>query len=295
MFENPAISLYRMWREVYRFHTERSVIEARKASTERPKQTSIEDWSLGKYSWAKGTRHVPLNYRLFVSMSGLTDRHLETGLAPATAQECEPILTLNVTSNYTRAVVPLMSVWPNGDFILDRVPYSWYQVFPHWTFIKTGYAAGKRIWFLPREQDMTRPMWEHLDPTDFRTHRPYVPRDVFVTGGAYRLEMNGTGEYVFVAQGYPANQSASQLTAAQKLAEGYASVERRYERFRRASEKTLPPSQRHKLAVYIPKQGRVTGLEAVDEFTKHLRVYPAPTPEEAKDGNDDLVTGPIHC
>lgn len=294
MLENPALSQYRYWREVIRYHGERTVQAMRREAFDGTRTRDVESWSLDFFRYARERGQHSLNYRLALNITGLSARHLDPGMLRPTQDEYEPVITMSIRSYGCWR--PLMTLFPNGDFDLDAVPYDYYQVFPAWTFIKTGYAAGKRVWCLPVE---TNDHFEWLNQADYTKRRPYVPRDSFVAGCQYRLEANARGQWNFATvephQLPTGSLYHKQVRATELLTTGHQVVERRYERFRRAAERDIPANRRQKLALYIPKQGRVTGLEAVDEFSQHMRVFPAPKPEEAQDASNGVVTGPIHC
>lgn len=273
MFENPAISLYRFWREVVRFHGEDAVRSVRDDSDSRQNKSmnNIDRWSVDFLRYARERGAYPLNYRLALNVTGISARHHDPGLLAPLKDQYEPIITLSL--RHWRRWVPLMTLWPNGDFELDSLPYDYYQVFPSWTFFRTGYAAGKRVWSLPTN-DSKYGNW--LNATDYKEHRMYVPRDSFIPTCSYRLVLNARGQWSFATQGL---LDGKEQRATKLLADGHAAVERRYERNRRAAEKTGPAVPPQRLALYVPKHGRMTGQEAVNEMASHMRVYePAPSP-----------------
>lgn len=297
MFENPAVSLYRFWREAIRFHAEHEVQTLRRDSVDRPTSglewgDAIERWSLSSRQWARETLRAPLNYRLGLSVTGLSARHIDPGMVAPMLDEYEPVITLNVMT-YRQNRYALMTLFPNGDFQVDGTPYDWYQIYPRWTFFRTSYAAGRRVWMLPTKKDQHLNVWSSLQEKDYTTARPYVPNKTFDKGCHYRLVLDKNGFWRFASTGLLASD---ETRAAKKIEAGYDACDRRYERARRMVEKTPPTSQRHRLALYIPKHGRMTGQEAINEMASHMQVYtPAPKPEEANNANDHLVTSPIHC
>lgn len=293
---NPAINLYRFWRETIRFHNETTVEHLRVTAESRPgtgaTRPSVEQWSLDTQKWATASSYAPLDYRMGLSVTGLSAKHLDPGaLIEPTLDEYEPVITMNVGCRRRRYA--LMTLWPNGDFRLDDLPSTWYQIFPRWTFFRTSYAAGRRVWMLPTS-DETSHRWVALDETNWQVGRLYVPNYAFVSGGLYRLEKQPDAQWKFTAIHMNAVPDVIEQRAAEYLDKGYARTEQRYARHRRASERSLPASKQQRLALYIPKHGRMTGLEAVAEMTRHMRVFPAPMPEEAADGSDNLVASTVH-
>lgn len=286
---HPALHYYNFWREVVRFYAERNVEEMREASKSRPGQsyTPIDRWSLSAYEWARSSAQAPLNYRLQLGVSGLSDAHLDQrGLFEPLVEQFEPVITVNCY--YYRSRHPLMSIWPNGDFMFHTNPEYYMNVMTDATFLRTNYAVGKRVWLIPRTPDTLRTRWQRLDERDYNTHHLYLPKTVFLSNVLYRL--NYTDQWIFTAPGImPLEQDAQQ-----RLTEGYGQAERRYARARRKVEHNVDAAKRTKLALYIPKRGRMTGLEAVSEFSQHMRVYPASKPEEAENNGNSVVTSTVH-
>ena len=282
MRPNPALDLYRFWREVVRFHQEATVLNVRERCQN---ETDPETASTVFQNWNKSTAYAPLNYRMGLAVSGISARHLDAGLVPARIEEFEPVITLNVGGRWRTA---LMSLYPNGDFLLDDLPSTFYQVFPRWTFFATSYAAGRRVWLLPLADERIGQGWTRLAESDWKLRRPYVPNYAFIADQQYRLVMDGQQFWRF--EPLP----GARALATDAINNGYAQCERRYARHQKAAQVLTETQKREKLALYIPKRGRMTGFEAVDEFTQHMRVYPAPKPEEAHDGSNHLVASPVH-
>lgn len=294
---NPAIDLYKYWRESVRFHNESTVEHLRVTAESRPgsgaTRPTVEQWSLSTQSWATSSCYVPLDYRMGLSVTGLSAKHLDgNALIEPTLDEYEPIITMNVGCHRRR--YPLMTLWPNGDFRLDDLPSTWYQIFPRWTFFRTSYAAGRRVWLLANDGKEKHQRWVHLNEKDYTARRLYVPNYTFVSGALYRLEQQPDKQWKFAAISLNAVPDVTEQRAAEYLESGYARTERRYERYRRAAERDVPLNRQQRLALYVPKHGRMTGMEAVAEMSRHLRVYPAPMPEEAANGSDHVVTSPVH-
>lgn len=290
MFDNPVHHYYAFWREVIRFHAERHVEEMRANSSTRPAPgiTSIEKWSLDHYKWARESAQAPLNYRMSVSATGITDNHLDLagGLFVPMIEQFEPIITVNVY--YYRRRHALMSVWPNGEFMFHNAPAYYMNPFIDATFMRTNYAVGKRVWLLPQEKDHLRNRYSRLDETDFEANRLYVPKHTFATEVKYHL-VRKHDQWLFAVDGL----CGVDISARKRLEDGYAEAERRYERARRKANRATEEHKREKLVLYVPKHGRMTGFEAVEEFTQHMRVYPAPKPEEAHDGSNHMVASPV--
>jgi len=294
---NPALDLYRFWRETVRFHTESTVEHLRVTAESRPgtgaTRPSVERWSLDTQQWAAAGSYAPLDYRMGLSVTGLSAKHIDPGLIEPTLDEYEPIITLNVQAYRSRHV--LMTLWPNGDFRLDDIPSTWYQIFPRWTFFRTSYAAGRRVWTLPvNDKERGRGSWVALNESDYQTHRLYVPNYSFIAGALYRLETDAEQRWKFAAIPLNAVRDNREERALECITAGYGACERRYARHKRLVERAVPENKRQRLALYVPKHGRMTGLEAVAEMSRHLRVYPAPMPEEATDGSDNMVASPVH-
>lgn len=292
MIENPALSLYKYWREVIRFHNEQEVAEVRKDAATRPNpgMTRPDRYSEDRRQWARTSARAPLNYRLALAVTGVSANHVDAGMIEPTFEEYEPVITMNVRA-YRSTRYPLMTLYPNGDFRLDDLPSCYYQIFPYWTFFQTSYAAGRRVWMLPQEEEeVGSRSWSRLDEKDWQAHRLYVPNYSFKAGCNYRLVADKEGRWKFATTG---RLESVETNAAKLLAEGYDVCERRYARNRRMSERTISPDQRSKLALYVSKHGRMTGDEAVLQMVNHMRVYPALRPQEAPNGNG-LVTSPVH-
>lgn len=290
MFDNPVHHYYAFWREVIRFHGERHVEEMRTNSASRPAPgiTSIEKWSLSSNEWARASAHGPLNYRLAVAATGITDSHLDLagGLFVPMIEQFEPIITVNCY--YYRRRHPLMSVWPNGDFMFHSAPEYYMNPFIESTFMRTNYAVGKRVWLLPQEKEHLRNRWARLDEADYEANRLYLPKHTFATDVRYHLVYKHD-QWLFAVGGHV----GTEVQARTRLDEGYAAAERRYARARRKATRAVPADRQDKLAIYVPKVGRMTGMAALAEFTQHMRVYPASKPEEAHDGSNRLVASPV--
>lgn len=297
MIPNPALDLYRFWRETVRFHTESTVEHLRVQAESRPgsgaTRPSVERWSLDTQAWATASSYAPLDYRMGLSVTGLSAKHLDSpALIEPSLDEYEPIITMNVGCRRRRYA--LMTLWPNGDFRLDDLPSTWYQIFPRWTFFRTSYAAGRRVWMLPVSDKEKIQRWIALNEADFQAHRMYVPNYSFISGALYRLEMDARQQWRFAAIPMNAVRDQKEERALECIDSGYAACERRYARHQKAAERAVPLNRQQRLALYVPKHGRMTGMEAIAEMSRHLRVYPAPMPEEATDGSDNMVASPVH-
>lgn len=292
MIPNPALDMYRFWREVVRFHCEAVTENLREQAKSRPQHTDVEKWSLDVQKWATASSYAPLDYRMGLSVTGLSVKHLDRGLIDPLLEQYEPIITMNVQCRRNRYA--LMTLWPNGDFRLDDLPSTWYQIFPRWTFFRTSYAAGRRVWTLPVSDKERTQRWIALNEADFQTHRMYVPNYSFISGALYRLEMDTRQQWRFAAIPLNAVRDKQEERALECITAGYSACERRYTRHQRAAERAVPLNRQQRLALYVPKHGRMTGMEAIAEMSRHLRVYPAPMPEEATDGSDNMVASPVH-
>lgn len=264
MFDNPALTLYRFWREAMRFHAEPRV--ARERDTLSSKLNPNPYVNERASTWNGNNQWARLNYRLGLGLGGLSVRHLsaqEQCNAPIEAYE--PILVLSKRSGYQ--TYPVMSLFPNGDFVLRQVPAGDVHTFTNWTFIRTAHAASQRVWMLPRNPDEALNIsgsWSNLREKDWQTHDLYLPLHSFHEDEEYKLAPDDDGKWRFVSLDPNPGKYGARL-----LENGYAACFERYARYRRKSERAEAASR--------PRHPTVTP-EQVAEFTQHLRVYPAPRP-----------------
>jgi len=323
--ENPAVSLYNLWREIIRWHGEQHVNWFRSQVQEHVDRRiasdhvtwhhiqddgEVEKYSTGMYTGGYNASHAPLDYRMSLRVVGITDRHLyDTPTLGPDMSVFEPIISLQVThtgwrSRHAGKTVPLMHLYPNGDFTIWNVPSAYHQIYPRWTFFRTTWIASKRQWLVPpvgghpllNKQPHWSPGWVNFDEKDWTNPIPYLPNHSFVVGAHYQLvpdvlgfwkvstqRDSRVGEYDFRKDG----------ESAILLREGYARSQRRYRRFERSSEIAKAQRTREKIAIYVPGQGRFTGDAAVEQFTHNMRVYePVQAVKEATDG-DPVVTSPV--
>jgi hypothetical protein len=282
MIDNPAMHHYRFWREVIRFHGEYRVERLRKEIPETLSPDAIESWSIDREGHYRQYAHAPINYRLGLAVSGLSAKHLvDAALIGPLAEQYEPIITVNMYVSRGRQA--LMTAWPNGEFQFHVHPHWWIAPLCAGTFLRSAYAVRKRVYVLPQTTEELRlNAYCRLDEKNYTENRLYLPKSALRSGGTYELVYKHD-QWIFVS---------SDPTTQSYLDEGYGQAERRYARHKRRAERDQPIT-REKLAVYIPKHGRMTGLEAVDAFSTHMRTYPALKPEEATDG-DCLVSSPVH-
>lgn len=274
MLTNPALDLYALWRQVIRFHSERSLHGLRAKIPDTLDVDEVESWSR---TYSNGRSIVaPLDYRMRLTISGLTACHLRR--KPTSPDEYEPIITLSAQQSSR------MTLWPNGDFYLNALPRWHYKDFPTWTFLKTNYVAGRRVWLMPEERMESR-NWVDVDEKDYTVRRPYLPNDAFSTV-RYRLKKDDRGFWRIAT----CDTGKTHHPGASDIEDGYAACERRYARHEARQSAVV---RRRQLAVHVTKQGRMTGNDAIHEVSKHLRVYPAPKPEEAL-VEDHLVASAVH-
>jgi len=324
--ENPAVHLYSMWREIIRWHAETQVDWFREQAQSMVESTinnggrwlaiqedgEIERWTTkGMYTGSGNYHHAPLDYRMGLRVVGITDRHIfDTPTLGPDMTVFEPIIRLQVQHNgwYSRnrgKTVPLMDLYPNGDFKLLQLPSTYHQIFPRWTFFRTSWVASHRQWIIPPlgKSPLLTSSWQRgwvsWDVTDWNTPIPYLPNHSFVVNGSYMLQPDIHGFWRITTQrDSPVGEYDFKIDgdSAILLRKGYAASQRRYQRFERSSESAKAERTRDKIAIYVPGEGRRTGVDAVEQFSQHMRVFePVKATEEAtEDGTDRLVTSPVH-
>lgn len=310
---NPAVRLYNFWHTIMEYQNPGAIEDARERLQHYVdacrKNNSGATWSylrpdVEKYSLDSASTYynqdARLDYRMGIHVVGLSDRHL--GDEPTLFEgldDWQPIIQLSVGWRYRRYNA-MMTLWPNGDFRIDTPPQEGaYIIYPRWTFFRTTWIAHKRQW-LPEQpgiKKVGRDGWVSVDEKNFHNPVPYVHGKTFKRGAHYRLVWDGR-YWKFMSQyGLPDGNFLynHDHAAKQRLDDAYAQCERRYERNRRISICGPTENRIRKIALYVPKHGRMTGMEAVQEFTQHMRVYqPVEATEEATHGSDSLVASPVH-
>jgi hypothetical protein len=312
--QNPAVRLYLLWREILRVHGEHRVEWYRdqmkplvdRAIERGTWEDVLDDGTIERTSFDIPTSYsqvdAPLDYRMSLRAVGITDRHAwETPTLGVDLTVFEPVIRLQVRRRHA-----VLDLYPNGDFTLHNLPSRLYQIFPRWTFLKAAWIAGRRHWaVLPveatpyiRNQHPAAPGWVNFNEKDWQHPVPYLPNHSFVVGAHYQLVPDALGLWVISTQrnspvgAYDFHWDGN---SAELLRAGYAQTQRRYRRFERASIRNIDQRTRDKIAIYVPKHGRMTGLEAVERFSQNMRVYePVKAVKEATDGRDSLDTSPIH-
>lgn len=311
--ENPAVRLYSYWRTIMEYQGRRHIYDARErletfATSLRTKnlpwesaRSDIESYSLSAHQSNGYAPQVMMDYRMGLRVVGMSDRHVaEENRLWNDLSDWLPVIQLAVRIRYSRSY-NVMTLWPNGDFRIEIPPHEgMHQIYPQWTFFRTSWAASSRAW-LPEQADephTARGGWVSIDVKDFHKGVPYVGRRAFRRGAHYRLAWDGKfwrfiSQYGFDDGNYDFNTDAD---AKNVLRAEYDRCERRYERYRRLSISSTSESRTRKVAIYVPNHGRMTGLEAIQQFKQHMRVYEGPTKatKEATDGTDGLVASAVH-
>lgn len=311
--ENPAVRVYNYWRMMMEYQGRAHLLDAQDRLTtfanslkqSKPSQpwdearSDIEQYMLQVQNSHYGAPHVMLDYRIGLRIVGMSDRHVaDDNPLWDSMDDWQPVIQLALRIRYNRNV-PIMTLWPNGDFRLDAVPAEgMYQIFPRWTFFRTSWAVSSRAWF-PEQPGMKpyRSGWVNIDEKDFHAAVPFVGRHTFKRGASYRLVWDGrywrfASQYGCPDGNYDLNLDAQ---ARDRLKYEYDRCEKRYERYRRAAISGNTSEARiRKVAMYVPKHGRMTGMEAVQQFTQHMRVYAPVEAQEATHGNDGLVASTVH-
>lgn len=245
--------------------------------------------------------HAMLNYRLGVRIVGMSRRHL-AGSMFASVEDFSPVIKLIVRGRCSYAY-DIMTLYPNGVFQMHQTPFSAGQIYSDWTFLSSGWGAGRRQWTVDDAP------WVSLKEKDFNNRIPYLDNHAFVETGYYQLLENAQGQwYVSDILDQPdfdeirmsISVKAEQYKAADKIRDGYAAADRRYEYWRRKHLRDVGIKPNDNV-LRIDGQ-RTVGDQAVKKFSEHMQVYgPAPSPKEATDvsnisntkSQDDMVAGSI--
>lgn len=278
--ENPAITLYNTWRSIIRWRGERNVDQMRRQhhamlrSKENP--TGLSDWELEEHilkNWYRAShRLTPVNYRLSLEVRGLSAQHLADDRLFDDLDDWEPIISLNVRCRRTPVGLSLMTLWPNGDFMLERRPAQFHQIFPEFTFLRTSYVGGRRVWLVHSSKMDGYKGWVQLNETDYNNPVPYLPNHSFHEDGQYKIVPAENGHWKI--------QALIGMDEKKSLADGYAAAEARYARHRRKHEVIAEQERtRNMVAMYVPRHGLLTNEEAVARFSQYMQVYePATRP-----------------
>lgn len=274
--QNPAITLYQQYRNIVSWRGEHWVTKIRqdyktyaepKPDQVRLTREEIEERIQAGQGYYSNWQKIPLNYRMSLRIMGLSDAHLGERLFDD-LEDWEPIIQLEMRTYGTS--LPLFTIWPDGKFHFEEMPSRRAQVMPQFvTFLRTSYAAGRRVWLVSAPSMNGHYPWVHVDEKDWKNPIPYVRNFDLIQGVFYRIVPAENGHWKF--QGV---ESPNIVTHERLLDEGYRVAEKRYDRYRRAAEKVATAERkRTMIAMYVPRQGLLTGDDAVNRFAQSMRVY----------------------